>query len=188
MYLFFDWVSSKWYIWLFDNEKKIICSESFEVQWNESTKIIPLIDIFLKKNNTLYKDIENIAVVIGPGSFTWIRAISLIVNTLSYTHSHMRLTGISFFDLYNDFPIVKSSSKRDLFVKYSDSATIEIVKNEDFFIWEWKSLVYWDVDISKLTWKLELFNEPDYNNIFKNLELQENKIVAPLYIKKPNIS
>ncbi|MDF1682607.1 MAG: hypothetical protein P1U46_02520 [Patescibacteria group bacterium] len=41
------------------------------------------------------------------------------------------MTPISYFDLFNDFPIVKSSSKRDCFYKESKDSKIEIKVNGD---------------------------------------------------------
>jgi hypothetical protein len=34
--------------------------------------------------------------------------------------------------LFENYPIIKTSSKRDLFVKKSKNNIIEIIKNEDF--------------------------------------------------------
>lgn len=87
--------------------------------------------MFLSSMNTKIKDIENIVVVHGPGSFTGIRTIVLLVNTLSFIYPKLHLTPLSFFDMYKNYPICKTSSKRDLFVKYSKSAIIEVVKNEE---------------------------------------------------------
>ena len=188
MYLLFDGVSSHGYIGVFNSERLCFGEENFYIQWNESTKTIPVIDNFLKTNNIWYQNISNIIVVIGPGSFTGIRTISLVVNTLAYIFPHIRLTAISFFDLYAHYPILKSSSKRDLFVKYSKSATIEIVKNEDFYVSSDTKNIYWDVDIEKLTERYTLKNTPDYHTLVQNLNLRDDKRVAPTYIKKPNIS
>lgn len=58
--------------------------------------------------------------------------ISLVVNTLAYIYPHIFLTGISFFDMYDAYPIIKTSSKKDLFVKREKYASIEVVSNEDF--------------------------------------------------------
>ena len=184
MYLFFDGVSSKWYIALFDETKRMFASENFEIMWNESTKIIPLFTWFLERQGHKYEEIENIVVVVWPGSFTWIRTISLVVNTLSYIYPHISLTPVNFFDLYQNYPIIKSSSKRDLFVKYDKSATIEIVKNEDFLQKQTYNKVYGDAKI----WDIQCIWVDNYETIFHKIELQGLESVAPLYIKKPNIS
>jgi len=55
----------------------------------------------------------------------------LAVNTINYIIKK-NITHLSFFDLFTSYPIIKSSSRRDLFVKYEKHATIEIVNNDDF--------------------------------------------------------
>jgi tRNA A37 threonylcarbamoyladenosine modification protein TsaB len=72
---------------------------------------------FLREAQVSYQEIENIVLVVGPGSFTGIRTTVLYANTLSFIFPHLFLTGVSFFDLYETYPIVKTSSKRDLFVQ-----------------------------------------------------------------------
>jgi hypothetical protein len=188
MHLFFDWVSSKWYLAIFSEKREIIAEEYFEISGNESTKSIPMIDDFLSSQGVSYDDIENIVVVVGPGSFTGIRTISLVVNSLSYIYPKIKLTAVNFFDMYNNFPIVKSSSKRDLFVKYQKSATIEIQQNHDFISkFSWMT-IYGDTNNLEICEKYEVLQTIDYKSFIKNITLQNEKRIAPLYIKKPNIS
>lgn len=188
MYLFFDGVSSDWYIWLFDENRALIASESFLIHGNESTQTIPVIDSFLKKQSILYEDIENIVTVVGPWSFTGIRTISLVVNSLSYIYPNIYLTAYNFFDLYDRYPIVKASSKRDLFVKWEKSATIAIIQNEDFNEKIQQDIIYGDINLERFSKNIEIKKNIDYEDIFQNIELSGQKQVAPLYIKKPNIS
>ncbi len=188
MYLFFDGVSSQGYIWLFDSQKKYLASDRFHIAWNESTQTIPIIDAFMQEQNISYEDIENIVTLIGPWSFTGIRTISLVVNTLSYIYPNIFLTPYSFFDLYQNFPIVKASSKRDLFVKWQKSATIEIVQNADFESRCEESAIYGDINLERFKKNFSIKDTRDYTQIFQNIVLQKQKQISPLYIKKPNIS
>jgi len=188
MYLFFDGVSSKGYLALFNDDRAIVADQVFEISWNESTKTIPMIDEFISSQSVSYDDIKNIVVVVWPGSFTGIRTISLVVNTLAYIHPHISLTSVNFFDMYNDYPIIKSSSKRDMFVKYEKSATIEIQSNMDFISWFSGESVFWDTGDLEINNKFNLKSSIDYELLIKNITLKEEKRVAPLYIKKPNIS
>lgn len=188
MYIFFDWVSSDWFIGLFNTHKELIVSKRFEIAGNESTQTIPIIDTFLNKNSLKYDDITNIICVIGPGSFTWIRTISLVVNTLAYIYPHIMLSWVNFFDMYSNHPIVKSSSKRDLFVKYNESAIIEVVKNEDFeksFPW---TIIYGDTDLMRFEREYDLEKQIDYESFFQDYICEDKKTLAPLYFKKPNIT
>lgn len=188
MYLFFNGVSSTWYIALLDREKNIIASDSFHISWNESTQTIPIIDKFLAAQAVGYEDIENIMCVVWPWSFTWIRTISLVVNTLAYTHINIQLTPVNFFDLYNKYPIVKSSSKRDLFVKQSKSDIIQVMSNSDFEVSMKHAHVFWDTNSERFQKKIHIYWDIEYKDIIKNIVLQDATRIAPLYIKKPNIS
>jgi len=40
------------------------------------------------------------------------------------------MTAISFFDLHKIYPIIKTSSKRDCFVKRDKNSNVEIILNE----------------------------------------------------------
>lgn len=190
MNLFINAVSSEWQLILFNETRELLVSKDISVWWNESSRLTAIINEFLKKSNIDYKNLENIVVVSGPGSFTWVRAISLIVNTIAFS-TWSKITDISFFDLFNVYPIVKASSKRDLFVKYSKTSNIEVVKNEEFIEYvEFNNLpeVYGDLTIDILPVNINLKTSIDYENIIKNIELKNKTRIDPLYIKKPSIS
>lgn len=188
MYLFFDGVSSRWYIALLDKNRDTLASRYFEISWNESTQTIPIIDDFLSKNSISYQEIENIICVVWPGSFTGIRTISLVVNTLSYIYPHIHLSPINFFDMFQEYPAIKSSSKRDLFVKYEKSTTIEVCTNSDFEAKVWSKTLYGDINLDRFTTDYTLISDINYESFCKNISLQQEDRVAPMYIKKPNIS
>jgi len=168
MYLIFDGVSSSWYIWVFSREKKNICAEKLDIVWNESSRTSDIISAFLLKHDISYNDILNIICVVGPWSFTWVRSVTLVINTIAFIHPHISLTPLWFFDLYDNYPIVKSSSKRDLFVKGND--------------------VYGDTDVSRFQGKYTLHREIDYDLILQKVSIMQEKRIAPLYIKKPTIT
>ncbi len=188
MNLFFDAVSSSWYIALFSDQREIISSSKFQILWNESSKATDLIDTFMKDNNISYDRLKNIVVVAGPGSFTWIRTISLIVNTLAYIYPNISLTAINYFDMFDSYPVVKTSSKRDLFVKYEKNAKISIESNSDF-IWslQWW-VMYGDAPLLDIPEAQRDTSDIDYKWFISDVTLDQLKRVAPLYIKKPNIS
>lgn len=188
MYLIFDGVSSSWYIWVFSREKKNICAEKLDIVWNESSRTSDIISAFLLKHDISYNDILNIICVVGPWSFTWVRSVTLVINTIAFIHPHISLTPLWFFDLYDNYPIVKSSSKRDLFVKYSKSGIIRVVKNSDFEIQYCGNDVYGDTDVSRFQGKYTLHREIDYDLILQKVSIMQEKRIAPLYIKKPTIT
>lgn len=199
MNIFIDAVSSSWILILFDNNRIILSKQNISVVANESSLLVNIIDEFLKNNKTNYYDLENIVVVNWPWSFTWIRAIVLIVNTINFI-INKNITTINYFDLFNNFPIIKSSSKRDLFVKFNKDSKIEVLTNEDFLDAiknEKINIIYWDLTnnlIDNSYWELEfkknfeIENNINYENIIKNIEFKNFKIIEPLYIKKPLIS
>lgn len=182
--LFINAVTQNWALILFDDNKKILSQKKIEILWNESSKLIETIDIFLKENKIKYSDLENLVVVNWPGSFTGVRTIVLAINSINFI-INKNITAINFFDLFENYPIIKSSSRKDLFVKYKKSDKIEIVKNDDFIF---DDKVYWDLSNNILSEKVKVISEINYNKIIKNIIFQENKLIEPLYIKKPNIS
>ncbi len=190
MNLFINAVSYSWILILFNEDREITAKKHIEILWNESSKLITYIGAFLKENNTSYNDLENIVVVNGPWSFTWVRTIVLAVNTINYIIKK-NITPLGFFELFNNYPILKASSRRDLFVKYEKNASIDIVMNEDFLENVQDNNIdvfYWDVSNNIIWTQISVITSIDYKKIIEKLEFQEKKIIEPLYIKKPNIS
>lgn len=189
MNLFINAVVKKWSLILFDDNRKIIFQKDIEVAWNESEKLIWYVDEFLKESKLDYFDIDNLVVVSWPGSFTWIRTIVLMVNTINFV-INKNITSISFFDLFDTYPIVKTSSKRDCFLKKNSTSEIEIISNIDLIDYLKQNninKIYWDFN----PWDnkgIELIEKINYSDIIKNIKFQKEKIIEPLYIKKPSIS
>jgi tRNA A37 threonylcarbamoyladenosine modification protein TsaB len=151
--------------------------------------IVPLIDNLLKKNKIEYSSLNNLVVINGPGSFTWIRTCVLAVNSINYIIDKS-ITSLSFFDLYKTFPIVKTSSKKDYFLQKDKNSSIEIISNDDFNNYLIKNnitKVYWEYKNEVLKNIINL-EKIDYLDIIKNIKFTKNKQIRPLYIKKPNIS
>ncbi len=189
MYLFLNAVSKNGILILFNKNRDIIDLENISILLEESSKLSFLINNFLKKNNVLYNEITNIVVINWPGSFTWVRSISLVVNTLSYIFENIKLTPVSYFDLFENYPIIKTSSKRDLFVKKSKNNIIEIIKNEDFVDYiENNNIkeIYWEFSSEKLD--IKITDNVDYKKLISKVILEEKKQIEAFYVKKPSIS
>ena len=187
MNLFINAISTSGILFLFNSKREIISQKEISLLWNESSKLLPMIDSFLKENTVTYFDVDNIVVVNWPGSFTGVRSIVLTINSINYI-TEKSITPISFFDLYKTYPIVKNSSRRDLFVKYEKNATIVIESNDTFLQKLWNRVIYWDWWKNLENNNLLIIWKIDYNTIIKDLILQDKKQIEPLYIKKPNIS
>ncbi|MFK7779749.1 MAG: tRNA (adenosine(37)-N6)-threonylcarbamoyltransferase complex dimerization subunit type 1 TsaB [Candidatus Gracilibacteria bacterium] len=189
MNLFIDTISKLATIILFNNEREIIGSLSWDIKGNESSTLIPQIDKLLKNNNVIYSGLNNIVVVNGPGSFTGIRTTVLAANSINYIIKK-NMTAISYFDLHSAYPIIKSSSKRDCFFKQDKNSNIEIISNENLLNLLNNSgikKVYGEAE-TKLFPDIEIFEKIDYVSIIKQIELTNVKQISALYIKKPNIS
>lgn len=185
MNLFVNTISNPAVLIIFDENRNIKNELSFEIKWNESSLLIPKIDEFLKENNLTYFDMKNIVLVNGPGSFTWVRTSVLAINTINFITKN-DLTPISYFELFNNFPIIKSSSKRDCFVKLSKESKIEIIENEKLSeILKEKNIkkIYWETSLENM----EIIEKIDYLSIIREIELKDFKKIEPLYLKKPNI-
>ncbi len=197
MNLLINALLQNWKIILFDENRKIISEKDIETLGNESEKLIWYIDDFLMSNNLEYKDLENIVVFAGPWSFTGIRTIALLVNTINFVIKKS-ITSLNFFDLFDNYPIIKSSSKRDSFFKKDEDSEIEVIKNDDILDYLSKNNItklYWENKTltQSLPWgrevvSIKIFENIDYSAIINNIEFQKNKIIKPIYIKKPSIS
>lgn len=189
MNLFIDTISNEACVILFGSDKGIVDKIVWDIKWNESSTLIPQIDILLKQNNLSYSDLENIITVNGPGSFTWVRTTVLTANSINYIIKK-NMTAISYFDLFKSYPIIKSSSKMDCFVKLNENSAIEIISNENLINIlneSWVKKIYWEVK-SELFRKIKIFEKIDYSSIIKEIKLDNLKQIDALYIKKPNIS
>lgn len=185
-----DAVSSNGMLCIFNEKREILCRKNISMVWQESKLLLITIHEFLKENNLKCEDIVKMIVVNGPGSFTGIRTVTLIVNAIWYIYKNILFTPLSFFELYDTYPIVKASSKRDVFIKKTKSSPIEIMQNEEVL----QYLKENDIQTIHGNVNTSIFNdftvaeEINYDIIIKNIEYQDEQRVQALYIKKPNIS
>lgn len=189
MNLFLDSLSSPAALILTNKNKTVKAQKNIDIALNESSKLITEIYSFFDENSISIADVKNIIVTHGPWSFTWVRTVCLIANTLAF-RSHIELTPLSYFDLFHTYPIIKCSSKRDVFIQKSKNNEIEIISNEDCEAYLEKNNIlniYWDFEKYKNK-GIILTTTPDYEAILQNTSLQHNKQIEALYIKKPNIS
>lgn len=188
--VFIDAVSSNGMICVFNDKREILCRKDISMVWQESKLLLITIYEFLKENNLKCEDIVKMVVVNGPGSFTGIRTVTLIVNAIGYIYKNILFTPVSFFELYDTYPIVKASSKRDVFIKKTKSSPIEIMQNEEVLQYLKENniqTIYGNVDKNVFN---DIVVAPgiNYDIIIKNIEYKDEQRVQALYIKKPNIS
>lgn len=193
MILFIDTISKPCFIWLFDDDKNLLDSKIYDITGNESMTLNPNIDELLKKNHTSYFDLENIVLVNWPGSFTWIRTAVLVANTINFI-INKRMTWIDYFSMYElafpqNYPILKDSSRRDLFIKKDNTSKIEIIPNEELleYLKENKiSEIYWDTNI--ILENTKKITNIDYVKVLNKIKLDNKTKLEAFYMKKPNIS
>jgi hypothetical protein len=114
------------------------------------------------------------------------------MNTINYVIKK-NLIPLSYFDLFSDYPIIKSSSKRDCFIQFKGDSEIEILKNEDVLqkLEESKiETIYGEIN-SDFFEGIKIVDKVDYESIIRKVKTQQGEKslkIEPLYIKKPNIS
>lgn len=151
---------------------------------NESSTLMPNIKDFLDRNNTCFENLENIVIVSWPWSFTWVRTTTLVANTISYLNKDTKITDITYFDLFDLYPIIKKSSRRDSFVKLSKEGDIKVILNTELADYIKGEYVWDKIDLLEF----DNFSKPNYEELIKNLTLLQKDIISPFYFKKPNIT
>jgi len=113
-----------------------------------------------------------------------VRITILLVNTINFIIKK-NITTLTYFELFENYPIIKISSKKDSFVKMTNESEIEIVQNENLKekLKDIK-LIYGDIILENI----KTINEVNYEKIIKNISFQTQKIANAFYLKKPNIS
>lgn len=193
MILFIDTISNPCFLWIFDEKKEKIDEIKYDIRWNESTTLINSIDSLIKKNKKTYKDIENIIIVNWPGSFTWIRTSVLVANTINFIiwKNISTIDYFSIIELNSDYsyPILKDSSKRDIFIKKQRNDKIETLDNENVlsYIKDNKiENIYWDSN--NIADFIKVQTNIDYKKVLDKIDLKNEKLAQAFYLKKPNIS
>lgn len=189
MNLFIDSISNPCFLALYNASGEIQHKVTANVAMNESSKLIHVLDDFLKQTWVSYNSLENISIVCGPGSFTWVRTACLIVNTIAFNND-IFLTSLSYFDLFETYPIIKNSSKRDVFIKKEAHCKIKVLENASAleYIQE-KNINIFSGDFDKFEKNTIIqTTKPDYAKIIATIEHSKISQVEPIYLKKPNIS
>ena len=187
--LYLDAVSQSWNISLLQ-DGIILHNQSISLSGNESSQLWNLVFWFLDKHSIVLSEIDHVFLIHGPGSFTGIRCICLLFNTLAYIYPHLTLTPISFFDIYQNYPIIKQSSRRDVFVKKQKDDIIHIIPVDELLSYlDFHSEVYGSVDLGLGDFRyLKLIQDYDVQRLIRSTEKKNLRFVTPLYIKNPNIT
>jgi len=58
-----------------------------------------------------------------------VRTTVLMANTIAFVVK-AEMFGISYFELFDQYPIIKASSKRDSFIQKNHNSSIEVLQND----------------------------------------------------------
>lgn len=137
---------------LYDDKIGVIGEINLYVKVNHSNVIMGVIDSLFKMTNYSFKDVDKIAVTIGPGSFTGIRIGVSIAKGLGYG-SNKEIVGINELDL-----IAHNSDKRqEIIVPLIDARKERVY----YSIYEYKEkglerkVEYKDIELRELLKTLE---------------------------------
>ena len=162
------------------NDGKVVDQVQLESNMRHSEIAMPSLIEILKKNNLEIKDIKEILVVIGPGSFTGVRIGVVIAKTTAYL-LNIPIKAITSIDLkvFSNTSIIPGNyfveEKNGYFIgKYDESG-----KNIDGISYIGKDK--FDVNNYVDT------NNIDYENIYKHsksIEYVNPHLINPLYVKQ----
>ena len=176
--LFIDTHFKNILIYLYKDNTLINKSELLDVK-STSVETMPAIVSLLKNNKIEAKDLNKIAVCIGPGSFTGTRIGVTIAKTLSY--------------LLN-IPIVSLTSLDLVGLNLDEKSYVSVKENNGYFV------ALYD---KKLIGDIKYYSDDDYidfkkkNIVVENIELDDSKLILfinslkednphnvnPLYVK-----
>jgi len=95
-------------VWLV-HQKKILDTESVQVEWHGSDRALAIVDHVLQKNKIQINKLNAVVVVRGPGSFTAVRTGLIIANTLG-TLLHIPVSGVVAKNKLEEKEVIRLSS------------------------------------------------------------------------------
>ena len=167
---------------IYDSEAGVIAETSLSVKKNHSNIVMPIVDNLFKISDLNIKDIDKIAVAIGPGSFTGVRIALGIAKGLAMA-LNKPLIAVNELDILEAIasgneneiiPLIDARKERVYYKyqnKYVDDYLINLISNFD------KNKKYIFVGDGAI----------NYKNILKD-NLGENAIILPMYNSFPRAS
>lgn len=177
----------------------LMAEKSWQAKNDEAEKLMPEISSMLKKSKLEFKNISEVFVIKGPGSFTGLRIGVTVANTLAYLN-RCKLFAINTFEYlhhFGDCPVLLfagsggvylsiGKSKKALLIKLDELNSVlkkEKIKNVCGDISaEQKSIL----ENVKFIESKKTFGQIMCKVL--SLKHQPQKIVEPFYIKEPGIT
>ena len=194
--------SSKTAIALLEREKcgvKILKEKSWPSQSNEAEKLMPETAKLFLKTKKHYDQLAEVVIIKGPGSFTGLRVGVTVANTIAHL-THAKLFAVSTFEYWHaisEFPVVIYAGSGGVYLSENVKQRPKML-NLDQALKLFKRLKVKSLcgDIS--TDQKKLFAEiklgkptKSFGKIMQKIlmkKLKPQKIINPLYIKKPQIT
>lgn len=180
MYTLYIDTHSKDIIIILYKDGKILSCNKKESEMNHSVYTMPMIDSILKENNIETKDLNEIAVVCGPGSFTGVRIGVTIAKTMAYL-------------LNIPIKVVDILELKSIFVHDNKKIVVEEEKNGKYVgIFDKNNKEYMYLKNSEYeefckSNEIDYVEDIDYLKVYeyiKNKNSVNPHSVNPLYIKK----
>ena len=167
---------------IYDSEAGVIAETSLSVKKNHSNIVMPIVDNLFKISDLNIKDIDKIAVAIGPGSFTGVRialgiakGLAMALNKGLVAVNELDILEAMASDNENEIIPLIDARKERVYYKYQgkcqDDYLINLLSSLD------KNKKYVFVGDGAI----------NYTNILKD-NLGENAIVLPMYNAFPRAS
>jgi len=189
MHLLIDTISTHATYILFDSDRSIVSQEFVELKGRESEHFLVSVLEFLEKNRLEYQALDGVVVVNGPGPFTAMRIITLVLNTLSFVH-HTPLYSIDYFALGAlsgwEHPILLRANRGEYLIQREKGISPELIAIPDILPGSYFGMG----DINDFTnGAISIQSVIRYDSVCKNFRMEKSvERVEPLYIKKPNIT
>ena len=167
---------------IYDSEAGVIAETSLSVKKNHSNIVMPIVDNLFKISDLNIKDIDKIAVAIGPGSFTGVRIALGIAKGLAMA-LNKGLVAVNELDILeamasnneNEIIPLIDARKERVYYKYQntyvDDYLINLISNFD------KNKKYIFIGDGAI----------NYTNILKD-NLGDNAVILPMYNSFPRAS
>ena len=167
---------------IYDSEAGVIAETSLSVKKNHSNIVMPIVDNLFKISDLNIKDIDKIAVAIGPGSFTGVRialgiakGLAMALNKGLVAVNELDILEAMASDNENEIiPLIDARKERVYYKyqnKYVDDYLINLISNFD------KNKKYVFVGDGGI----------NYTNILKD-NLGDNAVILPMYNSFPRAS
>ena len=167
---------------IYDSEAGVIAETSLSVKKNHSNIVMPIVDNLFKISDLNIKDIDKIAVAIGPGSFTGVRialgiakGLAMALNKGLVAVNELDILEAMASDNENEIIPLIDARKERVYYKYQntyvDDYLINLISNFD------KNKKYVFVGDGAI----------NYTNILKD-NLGDNAVILPMYNSFPRAS